>query len=777
MPITVRAQQLTSSNNVAVTSAFEDDDEMLPSTTAERNDIRTRTFEKIDGVASGYHIIANTFSKKKYRNRFVSAMKKKGLPAYHFKSPDENYSYVSIKHHENWSDAVADYDSDLDGKYTDDVWILIVTGEDVQEIASNESVKGSKSQLKLLKRANEHFETMRYAEAAKYYDLALKNNPSAFSKEILQKAGDAFYFNSNMEKAHHWYEILYENHKDEISAENLFKYAHALKGTSKYGKAKRMMRLYKRKVKDEQPYASTGIKTREAILDGILEGSEQAEIKNLSINSVYSDFSPMYYGEDKVVYASAKDSGFLNTRRYKWNNQPYLDLYVSKINERSQDLGASKRLSKKINSKYHEASVTFSPDGETMYFTRNNTQGKKVIFGTKKINFLKIYRSRMVDGEWSEPEELPFNGNDYSTGHPALSPDGDKLYFVSDRPGTIGKTDIFYVLVNEDGSFSEPINLGPEINTRGREMFPFINDKKLYFSSDGHVGLGGLDIFEAVRSEDGFELAKNMGQPINSRLDDFSYIVKEDTQEGYFASNRKGGKGDDDIYSFKRLVPEETVENRNAISGIVTELVTGDTMPNALVVLLDKNNRKLMEVVTDENGAFLFEDLEGNTNYIVKAAQEEFFAEEQHVATRDNELVTTDMALKRMKEMIAVEDGVKKLKTDIIYFDFDQSYIRRDASEELDKLVEVMTTYEDMVIKIESHTDAIGPKAYNKYLSDKRAKSTRDYLIAQGIDASRIESAIGYGEERPLNDCSDGVRCSKQRHQENRRSEFIIVKM
>lgn len=743
-----------------------------------RADIRTRTIGAISGVSPGYHIIANTFSKNKYRKRFEAEMKDKGLPVYHFKNPNEKYTYVSLKHHTTWEAAVADHDSQMNGKYTGDLWILIVDVDKAnQETTSLEGIKASKGQVKLIDKANEYFETMRYAEASKYYNMALKNDLGTYPKEILQKAGDAYYFNSNMEKAHQYYEALYENYGEDISANNIFKYAHALKGNSKYGKAKRMMRLYKRKTKDEERSINASMGSREAILDGILASSNKAEVKNLSINSKYSEFSPMYYGDDQMVYASAKDSGFINTRRYKWNNQPYLDLYVSKINESTQDLGGSKKLSKKINSKYHEASVTFSPDGQTMYFTRNNTKGKKVIFGTKNINFLKIYRSTLVDGQWSQPKELPFNSNEYSTGHPALSPDGKKLYFVSDRPGTIGNTDIFYVLVNEDGSFSEPINLGPDINTKGREMFPFINEEKLYFSSDGHVGLGGLDIFESTYSDEGFEVAQNLGQPINSRLDDFSYIVKEESQEGYFASNRKGGKGDDDIYSFKRLVPEEIAENFNAISGVITELVTGDFMPGALVELLDENRTKLREVVAQEDGTFLFDDLDGNTNYIVSVTRDDFFNEEKVVSTKENELVTTDIALKRMKEMIVMEDGVKKLKTETIYFDFDKSYIRNDASQELDKLVEIMKTYEDMVIKIESHTDAFGDASYNKFLSDKRAKSTRDYLISQGIDTSRLASAIGYGEEKPINDCIDGVRCGRERHQMNRRSEFVIVSM
>jgi outer membrane protein OmpA-like peptidoglycan-associated protein len=451
-----------------------------------------------------------------------------------------------------------------------------------------------------------------------------------------------------------------------------------------------------------------------------------------------------------------------------------LDLYVSKVNKESQDLNEAIKFSKKINSKYHEASVSFTPDNSTMYFTRNNF-GKKLRRDKNGINHLKIYTSKKIDGEWTEAEELPFNSDDYSTGHPALSPDGKKLYFVSDMPGTIGDTDIFVVDVLGNGRYSEPKNLGPGINTKQKEMFPFVNDKKLYFASNGHVGLGGLDVYEVAYDGEGFKEVTNMGQPINSNMDDFSYIVDEGNQKGYFASNRRGGKGNDDIYSFEKLQLEEVV--KNAISGVVTELITGDAMPKALVTLLDGNNIKLKEMVTENDGSFVFEDLDSDTKYTIKTTKSEFFENVVTTETKKNEVVNVDISMKRLKELIVIEDGIKKLKTDMIFFDFDASYIRKDASQELDKLVEVMTEYKDMVIKIESHTDSRGPDAYNKYLSDKRAKSTRAYLISKGISADRIESAIGYGEERLINECGNGVRCSREKHELNRRSEFVIVKM
>jgi outer membrane protein OmpA-like peptidoglycan-associated protein len=536
------------------------------------------------------------------------------------------------------------------------------------------------------------------------------------------------------------------------------------------------MRLYNKKMLSESETSSI-VEKNEMVLDEILNAPKKFEIQNLSVNSEYSDFAPMFHNENDVVFASANDSSFLTTRRYKWDNQPYLDLYVGQLNEESSDIKNAVKFSKQINTKYHEAAVTFSPDNKTMYFTRNN-YGKKLKRDSKGINHLKIYQSQKVDGEWTKATELAFNSDSYSTGHPALSKDGKKLYFVSDMPGSIGDSDIFVVDVLEDGSFSSPKNLGPEINTEQKEMFPFINDEKLYFSSNGHTGLGGLDIYEVTLDEEnGFSEVKNLGKPINSNKDDFSYIINEETKKGFFASNREGGKGFDDIYSFKHLIAEEVNTNINAIAGIVTELITSDVMPKALVQLLDENNVKLKEIETGEDGSFIFEDLDADTKYILKTDKETFFVSELEVTTTENDTINVNVAMKKLKEMIAVEDGIRKLKTEMIHFDFDKSYIRADASKELDKLIEVMIDYPNMVIKIESHTDSRGSAVYNDYLSDNRAKATKKYIISQGIDANRIESAIGYGEQQLLNECNGKVNCSEEKHYLNRRSEFIIVNM
>ena len=654
----------------------------------------------------------------------------------------------------------------------DDVTIEMLNS--IREENDKESSAQKSNDSKLIERANTFFNKMWYAEAAELYELALKDKRN-YSFENLSKVADSYYFISNMKKAYVWYDILYTNYKDEMTADNYFKYAHTLKGASKYSKAKRLMRIYNKIENNESIDIDTNTETHnEVVLDNIIKEDDKFIVKNLTVNSEYSDFSPMFYETNKIVYSSAKDTSVFSTKKYKWTNQPFLDLYVSKINDESSDLKSSIKFSKQINSKYHEASVTFSSDNKTMYFTRNN-YGKKLKRDKNGINNLKIYTSKNVDNKWTEPIELPFNSDAYSTGHPALSSDGKLLYFVSDMPGTIGETDIFVVDVLENGAFSSPRNLGPEINTDKKEMFPFLTDNKLYFSSNGHVGLGGLDIYEATYTKDGFKEVKNVGKPVNSNKDDFSFIIKEETQKGYFASNRFGGKGDDDIYSFERIGIEEI--NTSAISGVVTELITGDFMPKAMVMLLDENNIKLKEIETADDGSFVFEDLVGDKKYTIHTTKNEYVDDIQNIKTLTKETATLDVALKKLEELITIENGIKKLKRNKIYFDFDKFTIRKDEAQELDKLVEVMNEYPEMVIKIESHTDSRGSKSYNRYLSDKRAKSSRDYIISKGINANRIESAIGYGEDKLLNECDGSVRCTKEQYELNRRSEFIIVKM
>ncbi|MNS85457.1 Outer membrane lipoprotein Omp16 precursor [compost metagenome] len=337
-------------------------------------------------------------------------------------------------------------------------------------------------------------------------------------------------------------------------------------------------------------------------------------------------------------------------------------------------------------------------------------------------------------------------------------------------PGTIGSTDIFVVDILGNNQFSEPKNLGEKINTTGREMFPYITDQALYFSSDGFLGLGGLDVFESRLNDGAFDTPANLGAPLNSNRDDFGYIVNEATNKGFVCSNRKTGKGDDDIYSFERSCNQ-------AISGYVFDAISNNRIGGAMVILKNASGIKVAETVSQLDGKYDFNNnVNCNTPYTIEVSKENYNNNTKAIVTANSSgkteaLVGLDPAL------IVRENGLLKIKIGIIYFDLDKSDIRYDAAIELNKVVLLMYQYNTVVIKIESHTDSRANDQYNLELSDKRAKATRDYLISQGVAPERIESAIGYGETQLLNNCSNGVPCTDAQHQVNRRSEFIITKM
>jgi outer membrane protein OmpA-like peptidoglycan-associated protein len=623
----------------------------------------------------------------------------------------------------------------------------------------------NKMARKLLRAADEAFDNMWYSEASEQYEEAFTYTTGVPAMQTLQKAADSYYFIGDMENASKWYQALFDNYQEVLSEDDLFKYSDVLKGVGRKQNADRILKLIAEKDFETTAAAPSFLKHREQIL-----------LKNLKINTKYSEFGSSFRPDGKVVFASAADTGVFKTRKYKWNNQPFLDLYEANAQVNGHELEGIKKLPKHINTKQHEASATFSPDGKTMYFTRNNDQRKKRK-KKKNINHLKIFTTSLVDGKWDAPKEVPFNNENYSTGHPALTPDGKRLYFVSDMPGGFGHTDLYVVDIDENGGFSEPRNLGPEINSDRKEMFPFVTEDKVYFSSDRKSGLGGLDIYQSRITDGLLEDPVNIGKPYNSNRDDFSFALKDGDSAGYLASNRKGGKGDDDIYYFKREKPENSIENKNRIDGVVIDAITEVPVANANIVLFDSNNLKIAEVETEDDGTFKLENLISNYEYTLNVKKEEYEELMESLTTKDNIQIklTQKLVPAGTVEIVKNNKSESMFKTEAVYFNFDSSNIREDAKEELDRLAEYLVKNESMKLKIEAHTDSRGNAAYNKYLSDKRAKASKDYLLSKGVSQDQIVSAIGYGEEQLLNDCGDGARCSRQAHQLNRRSEFIFV--
>ncbi|GMN08357.1 OmpA family protein [Croceitalea sp. MTPC5] len=620
-------------------------------------------------------------------------------------------------------------------------------------------------------RAEKDFEDFSYIDAAKEYERKVVKGDD--SQETLQRLGDAYYNNVDMANASKWYGQLFSKYERTLSPEYIFKYIHSLKGIGNYPLAKALMKIYAEKFEMTQ-FEVDQFNDNDLALDKIQNLQPQFVVTHLSLNSPFADFGPMFY-QDKIIFASSRDSLNLRTRVYQWNEQPYLNLYEADTLHLGSDLVDIRLFGPTINTKYHEAITTFNEAGDLMYFTRNNYTNKNLERDPEGINHLKLYKSQRSEMDWSPAEEVPFNSVDYSVGQPALDPNGKRLFFVSDMPGGFGQTDIYFVELTDDGGYSEPTNLGPTINTSGREMFPFVDDEKLYFASDGHLGLGGLDVFESALGN-GFSKPMNLGKPLNSKKDDFAFIIDRGRNRGYFSSNRDGGTGDDDIYSFERL----PINCYQTIGGSIRNERNGFPEANAQVFLLDTNGNELAKTKSSRDGIYDFDiRLDCGTTYQIKVEKNGYTggSEDFQTSLEPYSFNEVPLQIKKLPELIVNEGGQLKIKIEIIHFDFDKWDIRYDAAVELNKIVFLMNQFPKMIIKIESHTDSRGNDLYNEQLSEKRAQSTKDYIISQGIALDRIESAIGYGEKQLINRCENGVQCSNDEHDRNRRSEFIIVKM
>lgn len=583
------------------------------------------------------------------------------------------------------------------------------------------------------------------------------------SSELFSKLGDAFYYNADYSEAQTWYDKLVEKYPSEVTPDQYFRYAQALRANKEYDKSVEMISRYKdmMNAEDANYYNGSSAEVRTGYVNGTYE------IEKLNVNSVgYSDFAPSFYGE-QILFASTRDTGSMSTRIHKWNNQPFLDLYSANVENDGQVRQATK-LKGSVNTEFHESTAVLSADGNTLYFTRNNFTKDQYRSDSKRTNKLKLYKStRDKNGEFGVASELPFNSDSFSTAHPALSPDGKVLYFASDRDGTFGESDIWKVTVDESGNYSSPENLGTSVNTPGRETFPFVdNNGKLYFSTDGRGGLGGLDVysFDSEKNE-----ITNLGEPINSTSDDFTFIYNTESETGYFASNRANDPLDDDIYQFIRTACESRV------TILVVDKATGEPLNESLVGVRDLDNELIVSGETESpNASYLFENPSCDADYFVRAEKEGYSTAEKLInVPKESSDVTVVVELEQAITTIPPDFDLGKL-INPIYFDFDKSNIRPDAAVELAKIIEVLKEYPELRIDVRSHTDSRGVDAYNLSLSERRNQSTINYIIEKGGIAKERLSGRGYGETELLNKCSNGVKCSEEDHQLNRRSEFIV---
>ena len=605
-----------------------------------------------------------------------------------------------------------------------------------------------------VKQANSLFASKSYVKAAEAYEQVIQTKQS---RQVLQNLGDCYYYNFQMTNAVRAYGQLFFTFKDSVKKEVFFRYANALKGTKDFDKGDAIMSEY-------LGFDQNTPKFMKNITRNI---PNSYKLQIMSKNKTNGDFGISFYG-DKVTFASTRND---QEKAYGWNDKPYLDLFSASVDSQGQ-LEKVEPFPAIINTKKHESSATFSADGKTMYFNRGSD--KRVKIGDEKVAMVKIYKAEFVDGKWANVTMLPFSSDSYSVEHPFLTKDGKKLYFASDMPGTFGSMDIFVVDVNEDGTYSQPINLGETINTIHREQFPFVTeDGTLYFASDGHQGNGNLDIFMSIKlSNSEFDKPLNLGSTINSEMDDFNFILDYKNNKGYFASNRTG---DDNLYTF---IQEEN-KLQYLVEGEVRDLKSLELLPGATVKLYDDQGNLLEEVLVGKDGTFTF-NTEPNKKYKIKAFKDFYIPAEAEFDTGEKNKVYIDLQMKVESYYDAEDiinkkdDGTVLIDLENIYFDLDKWNIKPQAAQVLDVLLSLLKKYPYMEIQIGSHTDSRATAVYNLRLSNKRAASALEYLVQNGIDTKRLRS-IGYGETKPLIICPKND-CTEAEHATNRRCTFMILK-
>ncbi|MNQ36027.1 Photosystem I chlorophyll a apoprotein [compost metagenome] len=632
------------------------------------------------------------------------------------------------------------------------------------------------AQDKKLEKANEAYYKFAFIEAIKLYKEEI--NKGINTAEIYTKLGDCYYYNANYPEAAQCYSKVVTSAND-VHPEYYFRYAQALNNCSDYKGAEMVMKMYYSKIGKKDLSENW---EKKKLLPALQKQSGRYDIKTIELNSPFSDFGTTYLDKNQMIYASAKDTGIIIKRKHTWNDKSFLKLYTADV---TPDGGLQNPvlLKGQVNTKYHQSTPAITKDGKTMYFTRNNYNGGKLGADKEGTTFLKIYVAEKSNGEWKNVKELgyPMNGDGFSTAHPALSPDETELYFVSDRNNKFGNSDLYKVSLKKGGLIgNDIIKLSDEINTLGRETYPYMDASGiLYFSSDGLPGLGGLDVFAAIKDESGIYHVVNVGDGVNSNADDFAYTFKDDTKKGYFSSNRSGN---DDIYGFTENRPLDfNFEIKPIVFGIL-KYATGEPIEGIAVDIYNAKNEKMNTVLTDKDGKYSVSMMPfANYKLIYRKPG---LTEKEQLVPPFKPAEKREYSFEFINEMEVIVDNVKvpivegedltkTLKLNPIYFDYNGYKIRESSKAELNKVVDVLKFRPSISIKINSHTDSRGKDDFNMKLSENRAKATMDYIVAHGIEKERVR-AEGFGETRLINRCSNGVKCSEAEHQKNRRSEFII---
>jgi len=629
-----------------------------------------------------------------------------------------------------------------------------------------------------LQKARSLKDNYNYAQALEYYKAYFAlNTPSV---EHMREVAESYFKINDTKNAELWLAKVVNSGLN--NKEDMLNYAHLLRGNGKYDEAilyyEQYASLELSNVLEAERWIFASRSAKKWMETPSYYKVENAEV----FNSEYADFGLMPLGEGFILTSDRKtqDLSIKSTDIYGWTGKPFLKLFHFS-NVDLENNKANIQFLESVNNDYHNGPSSFNAINNKIYFTRTklvrirkspmNTDPTSWIDYAPKNDYvsrLEIYSVSKNEGSWTDMKPFEFNKSDeYSVGHPAFSPCGKIMYFASDMPGGYGGTDIYYTTLNTDGSWNKPQNAGNIINTEGNEVFPYVaEDGSFYFSSNGHIGMGGLDIFMATGAKNIWAMPINMQYPINSNKDDFSIVFIKDNKKGYFASNRDGGKGDDDIYTFELLPPTNIT-----VLAITKEKNSKNDLfflPHVPIKIQTVSGTEI-QLNTDENGKlFLTKDCNETLSFLAK--KEGYFPSNATLTTlckTYNDTMIVELILD--KYFVGKTFTIKN-----IFYDFDKWHIRNDAKPDLDHIVQILIENPQINIELGSHTDSRGTNRYNERLSQRRAESAVNYIISRGIEKSRI-TAKGYGESQLINHCIDGVSCSEEEHQMNRRTEFKII--
>lgn len=598
-------------------------------------------------------------------------------------------------------------------------------------------------------KADKLFESYQYVAAIEEYQKLAESKGA--NEYIYTQLAESYYNVFDSENASKWYAKA--TAKGKADAETYYRYAQTLKVLGKYAEANKQMDVFAKMMpKDERAKEHLA---NPNYIPSLATNSKLFDIAETNIKSNgQSDFGALLSNDNTLYFASTRNS---SNKTDKWNNQPYLDIYQSTRDDKG--IFSEPIPVRELNTPFHDGPVTLSADGNTMFFARDGHsegQYEKNKKSNTKIGQQGIYKATKVGGKWTNVEALPFNSTSYSVTNPSLSKDGKTLYFASNMPGGLGESDIWKVSVEANG-YGKPQNLGANVNTADKENFPFIaEDNTLYFASLGRQGLGGFDVYKT--NLNGTEQAVNLGKPVNSEKDDFSFSFNKNANMGYFSSNRNG---DDAIFSAAPICKAEAIV-------LVTNAKTKAPLANASVAILDLKGNVIATEKSNAEGKVSY-PIECNLGYGLQAAAQNF--ETATSAVKAVKAGETQVEIALVPSTVIITDTEVILNP--IYFEYDKSNITAQGAVELDKLVKVMQDNPSMVIFVKSHTDSKGSLNYNMNLSERRAQSTVQYLISKGITQGRI-SGKGFGSTEQKVKC--GTNCTQEQDAQNRRSEFLIVK-